>query len=104
CSWKGCMYSLGRGGNPVVQNSGGGGDPEEQVPRLPSAVRSLAVRVQARLINAYIPQRLQRVCGVSQRRSQPIVTRCLRAALMLRRSMRKTSAIQEAWHQPPLTQ
>ena len=87
-----------------MQNSGGGGDPEEQVSRLASAVGSLAVRVQERLISAYVPHRLQRVCGVSQRRSQPIVTRCLRAALMLRRSMRKTSAIQEALHQPPLMQ
>jgi hypothetical protein len=33
------------------------------------------VRVQERLISTYVPQRLQRVCEVSQRRSQPIVTR-----------------------------
>src|SRR5712691_1698167 len=98
------MSSLERGGNPVVKNSGGDGDPEEEVSRVASTARSRAVRVQERLISTYVPQRLQRVCGVSQRRSQPIVTRCLRAALMLRRSMRKTSAIQEALHQPPLRQ
>ena len=74
------MYSLERGGNPVVENSGGGGELEE-VSRLASSARSLAVRVQERLISTYVPQWLQRVCGVSQRRSQPIVTRCLRAAL-----------------------
>src|SRR5262245_32004542 len=103
-SWKGSRCSLERGGKTVVENSAGGGDPVYGGAVVSVAEGSMAARVQERLISAYVPQRLRIACGVSQRHSQPMVTRCLRAALILRWSMRKTSAIHEALHQPPLMQ
>src|SRR5262245_39301971 len=92
------------GGDSVVENAEGGGDTLAGVRASSCAACSMVARVQERWMRVWGPQRLQTARGASRISIQPIETRCFRAALTLRRSTRKSSAIQDALHQPPLIQ